>query len=413
MKYYKKFDNGLRLVVNKIEGLYSVSCGIMVKTGSINESEQENGISHFIEHVMFKGTKKRSAFEISDRIDSVGSQINAYTSKELTCYYTKSTKERLWDTMEVLSDIFFDSVFEKEELEKEKGVVLEEINMCEDTHEEICFDLLAKSYYGEEGLGRTILGSAKNVKRFKKEEILAYMDKYYTADNVVVSVAGNVDVDSTVKLVEEYFASRFLRTKSAEQKIFEIPAPKRLYRSKKIEQTHIGFAMKGLKMDDEKNDALSIANAVLGGGMSSRLFQKIREELGLCYSVYSYPSSYKSDGVIEIYAGVNTAQRDVAVDAIVGEIRRLKKDGITQAEFTRAKEQLKSSTMFARESSSSQMLIHGKYLIYLDKEFDYDERIEKFNKISIDDVHQIIEEYFDIDNCATATVGPKRSPINI
>lgn len=413
MKYYKKFDNGLRLVVNKIEGLYSVSCGIMVKTGSINETEQENGISHFIEHVMFKGTKKRSAFEISDRIDSVGSQINAYTSKELTCYYTKSTKERLGDTMEVLSDIFFDSVFEKEELEKEKGVVLEEINMCEDTHEEICFDLLAKSYYGEEGLGRTILGSAKNVKRFKKEEILAYMDKYYTSDNVVVSVAGNVDVDTTVKLVEEYFASRFIRTKSAEQKTFEIPAPKSLYRSKKIEQTHIGFAMKGLKMDDEKNDALSIANAVLGGGMSSRLFQKIREELGLCYSVYSYPSSYKFDGVIEIYAGVNTAQRDFAVDAIVDEIRRLKKDGITESEFIRAKEQLKSSTMFARESTSSQMLIHGKYLIYLDKEFDYDERIEKFNKISIDDVHQIIEEYFDIDNCATATVGPKRSPINI
>ncbi len=413
MKFYKKFDNGLRLVVNRIEGLYSVSLGVMVRTGSINETEEENGISHFIEHVLFKGTKKRSAFEISDRIDSVGSQINAYTAKELTCYYTKSTKEKLGDTMEVLSDIFFDSVFDEVELEKEKGVILEEINMCEDTHEEICFDLLAKSYYGEEGLGKTILGKAKNVKRFNKKEILAYMDKYYTADNVVISVAGNLDIDQTVKLVEEYFASRFSRIRGAGQAEFSIPAPRQLYRSKKIEQTHVGFAMKGLKMGDDRNDALSIANAILGGGMSSRLFQKIREELGLCYSVYSYPSSYKSDGVVEVYAGVNTEQRDLAVESIVAEIRRLKKDGITEAEFSRAKEQLKSSTMFARESTSSQMLVHGKYLIYLDKEFDYDERIEKFNKLTASDVHEVIENCFDIDNASTATVGPKRSAIKI
>lgn len=413
MKLYKRFDNGLRLVVNKMEGLYSVSCGVMVKTGSINESEEESGISHFIEHVLFKGTKKRTAFEISDRIDSIGAQINAYTAKELTCYYTKSTKERLTDAMEVLSDIFFDSVFDKKELEKEKGVVIEEINMCEDTHEEVCFDLLAKSYHGDEGLGRPILGYAKNIKRFDKEEILKYMDKYYTADNVVISVAGDIDIDNTVKMVEEYFASRFARLKSAEQKTFSVPQPKQLYRMKKIEQTHLGIAMKGLKMDDDKNDALSIANAVLGGGMSSRLFQKIREELGLCYSIYSYPSGYKDGGVIEIYAGVNTEQRDLAVESIIGEIKKLKKDGITETEFFRAKEQLKSSTMFARESTSSQMLVHGKYLIYLDKEFDYDERIEKFNRLSIKDVQEVIDEYFDIENAATATVGPKRSPIKI
>ena len=413
MKYYKKFDNGLRLVINKMEGLYSVSCGIMVKTGSINESQEENGISHFIEHVLFKGTKKRSAFEISDRIDSIGAQINAYTAKELTCYYTKSTGERLADAMEVLSDIFFDSVFEKSELEKEKGVVIEEINMCEDTHEEVCFDLLAKSYYGDDGLGRTILGSAKNIKRFTKDDILKYMDKYYTADNVVVSIAGDVDISATEKLVEEYFANRFKRIKSAEQKTFITPQPKQLYRSKKIEQTHIGFSMKGVKMDDVDADALSIANSVLGGGMSSRLFQKIREELGLCYSVYSYLSTYKNDGVIEVYAGVNTSQRDLAVESIVNEIKKLKKDGITEAEFERTKEQVKSSTLFARESTSSQMLVHGKYLIYLDKEFDYDERMSRINKLTLKDVHGVIEKYFEIDGAATATVGPKRSPIII
>lgn len=413
MKVYKKFDNGLRLVVNKMEGLYSVSCGVMVKTGSVNETEEENGISHFIEHVLFKGTEKRTAFEISDRIDSIGAQINAYTAKELTCYYTKSTRERLADSMEVLSDIFFNSVFDKAELEKEKGVVIEEINMCEDTHDEVCFDLLAKSFYGDEGLGKTILGSAKNIRRFKKEDIINYMDKYYTADNVVISIAGDVDIDATINYVEEYFASKFKRLKSAEQKTFEIPSPKQLYRSKQIEQTHLCFAMPGLKMDDDKNDALSVANAVLGGGMSSRLFQKVREELGLCYSIYSYPSSYKGVGAIEVYAGVNTEQRDLAVESIINEIKRLKKEYITEAEFFRAKEQAKSSTMFARESTSSQMLIHGKYLIYLDKEFDYDERIERFCKLSIDDVNKVIDEYFDLNSVATATVGPKRTPIKI
>ena len=214
MKYYKKFDNGLRLIVNKIDGLLSVSAGVLVKTGSINETEKENGISHYIEHVMFKGTKTRSAFDISDHIDRIGAQINAFTSKELTCYYTKSTKDNLFQALEVLSDIFFNSVFDKIELEKEKGVVIEEIKMSEDTPEDLCLDLLAKSYYGNKGLGQTILGPAKNIKRFTAEDIKNYMDKYYTADNVVISIAGNVDVDAVSDCVEKLFARNFNKFKS-------------------------------------------------------------------------------------------------------------------------------------------------------------------------------------------------------
>ena len=413
MRIYKTFDNGLRLVVNKIEGMYSVSVGVLVKTGSINETAEENGISHFIEHVLFKGTKKRSAFEISDYIDRIGAQINAFTSKELTCYYTKSTGERVGESLEVLSDIFFDSVFDKAELEREKGVIVEEINMSEDTPEDLCFDLLAESYYGKEGLGRTILGSAKNVKRFTEKDARAYMKKYYTADNVVISIAGNVDIDNVSCLVEEYFANRFVNTQSESQVVTKTVAPQKLFKSKKIEQSHIGIAMKGMSISDEMNDAFSIANTVFGGGMSSRLFQKIREELGLAYSVYSYQSAYKDDGVLEIYAGVNTESRDLAAEAIAEEVRRFRREGITEQEFLRAKEQLKSSTVFGRESTSSQMLIHGKYLIYLNKEFDYDERTEKLEKVTIKDVHQAIERSFDIDGAATATVGPKRSALKI
>lgn len=413
MVSYKTFNNGLRLVVNKMDGLLSVSVGVLVKTGSINESESENGISHFIEHVMFKGTEKRTAFEISDNIDRIGAQINAFTSKELTCYYTKSTKDHVEDSIEILSDIFFNSTFKKEELEREKGVVIEEIKMSEDTPEDVCLDLLAKSYYGEEGLGRTILGPEKNIKRFNENSVRDYMAKYYTADNVVISVAGNVDIEQIENIVKEYFADKFSKGKSSKQFVQKPVQPQSLYRSKKIEQTHIGFAMKGLKSSDDDSDAFSIANVVFGGGMSSRLFQKIREELGLAYSVYSYPSQYKDTGVLEIYAGVNTDSRDKAAKAIVEETKKFRETGVTEAEFLRAKEQVKSSLVFGQESTGAQMLLYGKFLIILDQKFDINKRLIDLENITIEDVQKSIQKSFDIEMAATATVGTKRTPIKI
>ncbi len=413
MRYSKRFDNGLKLIINKMDGFVSVSCGVLVKTGSINESEKDNGISHFIEHVMFKGTKNRTAFEISDHIDRIGAQINAFTSKELTCYYTKSTGEHLENSLEVLSDIFFNSVFDSNELEKEKGVIIEEINMSEDTPEELCLDLLAKSYYGNTGLGQTILGPEKNIKRFTREDVKKYMDKYYTADNVVISLSGDLDVEKAEQLVEKYFAQNFKNKKCAAQKKAKIVPAQSLYKSKRIEQTHLGFAMQGFSMHDNKGDAASIANIILGGGMSSRLFQKIREELGLAYSVYSYGSQYKDNGVIEICAGVNTAQRDLAAEAIIAEVKKFKNDGITEQEFLRGKEQIKSAFIMGRESTSSQMLLYGKYLLFLDEVFDVETRLKKLASITLKDVLDVIDCSFDIEKAATATVGSKRSAIKL
>ena len=413
MRYSKRFDNGLKLIINKMEGFVSVSCGVLVKTGSINESEKDNGISHFIEHVMFKGTKNRTAFEISDHIDRIGAQINAFTSKELTCYYTKSTGEHLENSLEVLSDIFFNSVFDSNELEKEKGVIIEEINMSEDTPEELCLDLLAKSYYGNTGLGQTILGPEKNIKRFTRDDVKRYMDKYYTADNVVISLSGDLDVEKAEELVEKYFAQKFKSKKCAAQKKAKIVPAQSLYKSKRIEQTHLGFAMQGFSMHDDKSDAASIANIILGGGMSSRLFQKIREELGLAYSVYSYGSQYKDNGVIEICAGVNTAQRDLAAEAIISEVKKFKKDGVTEQEFLRGKEQIKSAFIMGRESTSSQMLLYGKYLLFLDEVFDVETRLKKLASITLKDVLEVIDGSFDIEKAATATVGSKRSAIKL
>ncbi len=413
MTVFKQFNNGLRLVINKMEGFSSASIGVLVKAGSVNEDESNNGISHFIEHVTFKGTNKRTAFEISDYIDRIGAQINAYTSKETTCYYTKSTGEHVKDALEVLSDIFFNSKYDNEELEKEKGVIIEEINMSEDTPEDICLDLLAKSYYGDNGYGRTILGPAKNIKRFTAKDVKAYMQRFYTADNVVISISGNVVVDECVKLVEEFFADRFTVFKCDKHTETVLPEPQNLYKSKKIEQTHIGFAMKAYKSRHELDDALALANIILGGGMSSRLFQKIREDLGLCYTVYSYYSRYQDNGIAEIYAGVNTASRDLAVNAIVDEVRNFKKNGVTEQEFLRAKEQAKSSLIFGRESVASQMMLYGKWLLFDNEEYDYEKDMAKLEKITISDVHSAIDGSLDIDCAATATVGSKRTAIKI
>ena len=239
------------------------------------------------------------------------------------------------------------------------------------------------------------------------------MDEYYTADNVVISIAGNVDEERAEKLVKEYFADRFTRLKSKPQVKTEASAPLHLFKSKRIEQTHVGFALKGLSVTDKRSDALAIANVVFGGGMSSRLFQKIREELGLAYSVYSYASQYKDGGVVEIYAGVNTALRDTATQAILDEIKRLKKEKITEQEFLRGKAQLKSSFILGQESTSSQMLLYAKYLILLDKEFDFNDRVNRLEKVSINDVYDAIEDFFDLSTLSSATVGSKRTPLKI
>ena len=410
MAYYKRFDNGLRLIVNRIEGLTSVSFGVMVKTGSVNENEENNGISHFIEHTVFKGTDKRSAFDISDHIDRIGAQINAFTSKEITCYYTKSTAEHFEESAEIVSDLFFNARFDESELKKEKGVIIEEINMSEDTPEDLCLDLLAESCFGNSGLGRPILGSIKNVKSFTRADVLRYMDEYYTADNVVLSVAGAVDEKKAEEVAEKYFAEKFKRFKRAPALPETREKFSHLYKTKRIEQSHISLAFKTFGVKDERTARLSVANAILGGGMSSRLFQKIREEMGLCYTVYSYPSFYENQGLLEIYGGVSTGARDKAFAAIIGEFNTFISDGITDSEFSRAKEQIKSSFIMGRESSASQMLLYGKNLLFLGEVFDFEKEMNKIDSLKKGEVEEVIK-LFDAENFATATVGPMKKPL--
>lgn len=408
----KTYDNGLRLIVNKVEGLFSVTLGVLVKTGSKNETEKQNGISHYIEHMMFKGTPTRSSFDISDQIDRIGAQINAFTSKEITCYYTKSTKEHFAESAEILSDIFFNSTFDEKEGEKEKGVVIEEINMCDDTPEDICLDLLAKSYYGERGLGQTILGSVKNVSSFTREDIKAYMDEYYQPENIVISVAGSVDFDEAEMIIGKLFADNFKSAKKAKQGYFNTEFyTENLIKIKNIEQAHLALCMPSYPVTSDKNSSLSILNTVFGGGMSSRLFQKIREELGLAYSVYSYLSQYEKSGVLEIYAGVNPAKRDLAFGSILDEINLLNEKGITNQEFLRGKEQVKSAFIMSQESTASLMLLFGKRMLFFNEIFDFERKIADINACTLDSVNDCVKDCFDLSKASCCTVGRKRSKL--
>jgi len=315
MTHFKTYGNGLRLIVNQMSGLMSVTMGILVHTGAANESDSEDGISHFIEHMMFKGTKKRTAFQISDEMDKIGAQVNAFTGKDMTCYYAKSTTGHAAEAFEILADLFLESTFPEDEMVREKGVIIEEINMNEDTPDDLCLDLLSRAYYGERGYGRNILGPRKNVEGFTKAAVDKYMQKRYAPENIVISMAGNIDAKLADELVAKYFGEIEKRCCKNESIAVELQA-KSLFKTKDIEQVHIGIAYPSVKRYDKLFDATQILNAILGGSMSSRLFQTVREKLGLAYTVYSYVSAYAEAGALSVYAGVNAAKYEQSVEAI-------------------------------------------------------------------------------------------------
>ena len=410
MTYYKKFDSGLRLIVKKIEGLWSVSTGIIVGTGSTFETDGENGISHFIEHMMFKGTDKRTAFEISDAMDRIGAQVNAFTSKEITCYYSKSTSDHAGEAFEILSDFFLNSVFPEDEMEREKGVVLEEISMTEDTPDDLCFDVLAQASYGNRGYGRSILGPAKNVSSFTRENLLEYIQKRYAPENIVISFAGNIDEKYAEELVETYIESKIPKRKREDRKPEICYPAQSLFKKKDIEQVHFALAFPSFRRDDTMLDAGNLMNYVLGGGMSSRLFQKVREQLGLAYSVYSYISAYTECGSLIVYAGVNPQSAEKAFAAVRGEISRLCKDGITEEELVRGREQLRSSLILGQESTASQMLVYGKHLLFTDEIFDFDARVSAIDALSRDDVARAVDVSFREEKMAAGAVGKLDKP---
>jgi predicted Zn-dependent peptidase len=396
-------QNGVRIVLEHIPTVRSVAIGVWIGTGSRNENEQNNGISHFLEHMFFKGTKTRSARDIAESFDSIGGQVNAFTSKEYTCYYAKVLDEHASFALEVLADMFFNSVFDETELKKEKNVVLEEIKMYEDTPDDIVHDLLSKAVYGDHPLGYPILGTENTLETFTGDTLRQYMYETYTPDNVVISVAGNVN-DLFIKEIEKYFGSF---ESEAQKREFDSPTfqSQKITRVKDTEQAHLCIGFKGLNIGHPDIYSLIVLNNILGGSMSSRLFQEVREQRGLAYSIFSYHTSYRDNGMVTIYGGTANNQLNVLFETIQETLENLKRDGITTKELQNSKEQLKGSLMLSLESTNSRMSRNGKNELLLGKHRTLDEILEKVNEVTEDKVNQLAREIFT-DEYSIALISP-------
>ncbi|AKG35169.1 M16 family metallopeptidase [Paenibacillus durus] len=395
-------SNGLRVVMEKIPTGRSVSFGIWVKTGSRNETPENNGISHFIEHMLFKGTDRFDAKAIAERFDSIGGNVNAFTSKEYTCYYAKVLDEHLPVAVDVLADMFFRSQMDAEELAKEKNVILEEISMYEDTPDDLVHDLMSMAAYGSHPLAYSILGLKERLEAMTPDDLRAYMQKQYTIENTVISIAGNFD-DSVGELLERYFGT-FNNHGIQERLTPPDFHGDLLFRRKKTEQNHICLSLPGCANDDPLQYAMVLINNAVGGGMSSRLFQEIREKRGLAYSVYSYHSSQADSGLFTVYAGTAPKQTKDVMELTKEMLYELAVKGMDEEEIRKGKEQLKGSLILSLESTSSRMNRLGKNELMLGRHITLDEMIAKIQKVTMDDVNKVLDRMF-AEPLAAAMVG--------
>jgi len=404
---YKKItlENGVRLVCEKIPYVRSVSVGIWIGTGSRNEKRLNNGISHFIEHMLFKGTEKRSSKEIAESIDNIGGQLNAFTGKECTCYYTKTLDTHIEIAVDVLSDMLFNSKFDEKDLSIERKVISEEIGMYEDSPEELVHDVLSGTVWKGNSLGYPILGSQRCLDKIDRGIILEFVSRNYVPENCVISVAGNYDDDKLVEMISKYFSGwSSKKNESGSLKGAKFISNTNT-RKKDIEQMHLCIGFDGIEHGNDNLYTLLAINNVFGGGMSSRLFQKIREEKGLVYSIYSYPSSYSNAGLFTIYAGMNPEKLEEVVNLTVVEVNRLTKHGMQENDLIKSKEQLKGNYILGLDSTSSRMSSMGKSELLLGYINTPEEVLKKIDDINMASINEVIEKVFKIDKMSIAAVG--------
>lgn len=401
----KKLSNGVTIVAEKLPSVRSIAFGIWVGNGSRHEGKDINGISHFIEHMMFKGTKNRTARQIADEMDRIGGQLNAYTTKEYTCYYFRALDNHFSQALDILSDMFFNSTFDNKEIEKEKQVILEEINMYEDSPEELVHDLIQKAVWEESSLGQPILGSSESISLFDDKSLFSFYNKRYRPENTVIALAGNFDYNEIFAEIEEKFSS--WNSKAEDDYIYVAPKynAQIITKTKDIEQVHVCINFPGISSGSDDVYDLITLNTIFGGGMSSRLFQKIREERGLAYSIYSYPTNYKDTGLFTIYGGMNPSQTIEVIRLIMDEIHLLKKEKISNEDLIKTKEQLKSNYIMGLESTGSRMSSIGKSQLILNRIKTPDEIIESLDAVSQDKITKLIDKIFDFSKTSLSIVG--------
>lgn len=404
---YDKFilSNGIRVVTEKIPHVKSVAIGVWVETGSRYENKENNGTSHFIEHMLFKGTENRTAKEIAESIDDIGGQLNAFTSKECTCFYVKVLDNHLSIAVDVLSDMLLNSKFEEEEIVKEKSVVIEEINMYDDSPEDVVHDLLTKTIFDGNSLAFPILGDLKSVKNLNRKQIVDFFMSHYIPQNTVISIAGNFDTKEIRKLLEAQFGH--WNTEGIVSEIEDTPKLIQRLRSKgkETEQLHLCLGLEGVSQGSDELYSLLVLNNVFGGSMSSRLFQRVREERGLAYSIFSYPSSYKNTGIFTIYAGLNANQFLNVTELILDDIKEIKKMYLNQTEIFKSKEQLKGNYILGLESTSSRMTSLGKAELLFGKTYSPKEILHKIDAVTLDSIKDVTDKVFDFDKLNIAYVG--------
>lgn len=395
--------NGITLIYQQMPAK-SVSVGLWVRSGSIYEAETESGVSHFIEHLLFKGTKNRTALQLSEEMDFVGGQMNAYTCRDCTCFHTKTLGENLELSLDILSDMYKNSLFDKSELEQERRVIIEEINMYEDSPEDLVHDLLASELWGQSPYGRSISGTAESVLGLSRPLILDYFSRRYTPENTVLSVAGLLNEDELIALAERYFGD------IAPGGGVSVPAAPEIFygktaKFKDIEQTHLCLGWEGYPLGDTKNTALTLMNEILGGGMSSRLFQEVREKLGLCYSVYSFSSAYPKAGSFGVYTAMSPENLNAAREVITRELERFMREGASEYELTKTKSQFKCSCLMSYESTSAVMSRLGRGLLVKGSVKTEAEILAEIEAVTREDILSVAREVLSRPH-AEALVGP-------
>lgn len=401
---YEEFtlSNGLRVVAEKIPHFRSVSVGLWIGAGSMYETEEENGLSHFIEHMLFKGTQRRSAKQIAQEMDAIGGQMNAFTAKECTCYYAKVIDEHFEKALDILSDLVLGATFDANEFEKERGVILEEIAMVEDTPEDMVYEMLAEAFFGDHSLARPILGPAQQIRTVSRDTLVMFRNRHYRPDNTVLAVAGNYDWEQLKDLAEKMLGGWRSDQAPASLPVAAGAQPGILTREKDIEQVHVCLGYPGVAQGSADLYPLSVLNNLFGGGMSSRLFQRIREEMGAVYSVYSYPTTYPGCGTLTLYAGTSPEQVQKVIDEIHAQTQLLLRDGITKEEFTQSLDQLKGSYILGLESTSSRMSSLGRSKLLLEKIQTPEETIAHIESVKMEDVMRVANEMFTKPYAASA-----------
>jgi predicted Zn-dependent peptidase len=402
---FTTLSNGVRVITEAMPHVRSVAVGIWIGTGSRRETPERNGISHFIEHMLFKGTVRRSAEDIARSVDSIGGNLDAFTAKELVCFNTKVLDQHLSLAFDVLADLVLNPLFREEDIEKEKGVILEEIKMEADSPDYLVHEIFSANFWKDHPLGKPILGTRETVKRFDRNAVMEYYSAAYVPSGLIVTAAGNLTHERLVALVREHFEDQKPGAPLPPETAPNTHARIALRSKKSLEQVHLCLGVPSYPLPHQERFACYVLNTLLGGGMSSRLFQNIRERQGLAYAVFSELNPYRDTGCLSIYAGTSLESARQVVESILKEFRQLKENPIPDEELRRAKDHLKGSLMLSLESTASRMSNLARQEMYFGRFFTLDELVESIESVTAGDVQRIAQTFFDPKQIALTILG--------